>query len=201
MTRVLVMGFGPFGSIADNPTEAMVKTLGLEYAHIECHVLETSYRYVTQEIPVLIRRCSPDVVVLFGYAPNADVIRLESVARNRSDVSIRDVEGSVAEGSVIADGPEQYKSTLPISRIEQALSLQGIDSVRSREAGGYVCNYSFYLLMHVAEIHGIKIAGLIHVPDLTNYQTHSGRELNLNSLALIVVDEIMRSFLESPRER
>lgn len=200
MIRVLVMGFGPYGSITENPTEAMVKTLGLEHADIECHVLDTSYKYATQEIPALIRRCSPDAMVLFGYAPSADVVRLECIARNRSDTSLHDIEGNAAEGLVITDGPEQYKSTLPISRIEQALSLHDIGSVRSQEAGGFVCNYSFYLLMHVAEIHGIKIAGLIHVPNLTSYQTRSGRELDLDSLALVVVDEIARSFLECPRE-
>lgn len=188
------MGFGPYGSISKNPTESMVRTFGREYPDIECHVLDTSYRYVTQEIPALIRRCSPDAMVLFGYAPSADVVRLECIARNRSDTSLHDIEGNAAKGLVIPDGPEQYKSTLPISRIEQALSLHDIGSVRSQEAGGFVCNYSFYLLMHVAEIHGIKIAGLIHVPNLASYQKHSGRELDLDSVALIVVDEIARSF-------
>lgn len=195
MTRILVMGFGPFGSITENPTEAMVKTLGLEHADIECHVLDTSYRYVTQEIPALIRRCSPDAVVLFGYAPSADVVRLECIARNRSDTSLHDIEGNAAEGLVIPDGPEQYKSTLPISRIERALSLHGIDSARSQEAGGFVCNYSFYLLMHVAEIRGIKIAGLIHIPNLSSYQTRYPCALDLNFCASVILNELVRSIV------
>lgn len=193
MTRVLVMGFGPFGSITENPTEAMVKALGLEYAHIECHVLDTSYRCVTQEIPELIRRISPDAVALFGYAPSADVVRLEYIANNRSNVSFRDIEGNVAEGFVIADGPEEYKSTLPISKIERAFSLQDIESARSQDAGGFVCNYSFYLLMNSAKFHGIKSAGLIHIPNLKSYQERHRRELDLESCAWIVVDELVKS--------
>lgn len=77
-------------------------------------------------------------------ALSVDVVPLEWITRNRLDTLIYDIGGNVAKGLVVADGPEQYESTLPISQIEQAVSLHGIEFVGSIESGGYICNYSIY---------------------------------------------------------
>jgi pyroglutamyl-peptidase len=199
MTSVLAMGFGPFGQVTENPTESMVRKLGLEHSDLECRVLQTSYRYVQTELPSLLLQFKPDAVVVFGYAASADSIRLESVAKNRNDTSLQDIEGRFAEPLVLPDAPEQYRSTLPIPDIEQALALHGMESIRSSEAGGFVCNFAFFLLMHLAEAQGVKITGLVHVPNQKRYQERHRRELDLDMCAEVVISSVEEAVgLERP---
>ena len=46
------------------------------------HVFETSYAAVERELPALIRRVRPDVVLLFGVATRTNYLRIELRARN-----------------------------------------------------------------------------------------------------------------------
>lgn len=194
MTRVLVMGFGPFGQVTENPTDAMVRKLGSEHSDLECRVLRTSYRYVQTELSSLLAQFEPDAAVLFGYANSADSIRIEVVAKNQNDTSLQDVEGRHAEALVLPGAPAEYGTTLPILKVEQVLALHGIESTRSSDAGGFVCNYSFYLLMHSAAAHGITIAGLVHVPNLKRYEERHQRKLDLDICASSVIEAVDASF-------
>jgi pyroglutamyl-peptidase len=55
------------------------------------------------------------------------------------------------------------------------LRAEGIPAVASRDAGGYLCNYLFYGLMHLlaAEDSG-AIGGFVHVPQLPEQVLSSG---------------------------
>ena len=190
MTRILVMGFGPFGQVIENPTDLMVRQLGSKDSDLECRVLRTSYRYVQAKLPSLLEQFEPDAVVIFGYANSADSIRLEVVAKNRLDTSLRDIEGRHAESLVLPGAPEQYSTTLPIPNIEQALALHGMESTRSNDAGGFVCNYSFFLLMNATVAQGVTFAGLIHVPNPELYRKRHQRDLDLDQCAEVVISTV-----------
>ena len=63
-----------------------------------------------------------------------------------------------------ADGPVAYRSSLPVDAIVEALRARGIPAAASRDAGGFLCNHVFYVLMRaLAERTGVR-GGFVHVP-------------------------------------
>ena len=85
---VLITGFGPFPGAPFNPTAALAQRLAARrrpaFADIKrvAHLFETSYAAVERELPVLLRRVRPDVVLLFGVATRTKYLRVEMRARN-----------------------------------------------------------------------------------------------------------------------
>lgn len=191
MKRILVTGFGPFGSYKVNPTEDLVK--GFKAPSVIGHyVFPTSYNSVRDELPELLIRTKPDAVIAFGLAPRATAIRLECVARHKSTSQKVDVNGQAWTGPIDECAPEYLPSTLPLESI--ALALNGLSIVYevSNNAGGYVCNYLFYLLQENARNLGITVTGLIHVPDPALYKRRHGVDLDLNSLIEVVYGEVSK---------
>jgi pyroglutamyl-peptidase len=84
----LVTGFGPFPGAPFNPTGPLVKRLahlrrpGLAGIKIIPYVFPTSYAAVDSELPKLIARYKPDMLLMFGLAPRARTVRVETRARN-----------------------------------------------------------------------------------------------------------------------
>ena len=80
---VLITGFGPFPGAAFNPTAALAQALARrrrpalgDIIRI-AHVFPTSYAAVERELPDLVARHRPDVVLLFGLAPRTPHLRIE----------------------------------------------------------------------------------------------------------------------------
>src|SRR5215471_20740564 len=88
MTTVLVTGFGPFPGAPFNPTGPLVRGLArlrrpaFADVTIVSHVFQTSYEAVDRELPRLIARHKPDALLMFGLAPRAKTVRIETRARN-----------------------------------------------------------------------------------------------------------------------
>src|SRR4029077_16154879 len=68
------------------------------------HVFETSYAAVERELPALIRRVRPDVVLLFGVATRSKYLRIETRARNARSPLFPDVAGERPSEAIIAVG-------------------------------------------------------------------------------------------------
>src|SRR5437762_13061544 len=101
MTTVLVTGFGPFPGAPFNPTGPLVERLArlrrpaLGDVTIVPHVFQTSYAAVDRELPELIARHKPDALLMFGLAPRAKALRIETRARNALTL-LPDVSGQSA---------------------------------------------------------------------------------------------------------
>src|ERR687888_1669516 len=97
----LLTGFGPFPGAPFNPTEGLVKRLGARrrpaLAEVEriTHVFRTSYAAVDEELPALIARHRPDVLLMFGLAARTPHVRSETRARNAVSALVPDVGGNV----------------------------------------------------------------------------------------------------------
>ena len=90
-----------------------------------------------------------------------------SVAVNIDDARIPDNAGYAPTDAIIVDdGPTAYFSTLPVRRIVDAVTADGIPCAMSWSAGTYVCNRVFYVVQHHCVSRGIK-SGFIHVPLMT----------------------------------
>ena len=147
-STILVTGFGPFPSAPFNPTGTLVERLArlrrpaLAGVAIIPHVFQTSYAAVDRDLPKLIARHKPDALLMFGLAPRAKSLRIETRARNALG-SFPDVSRSFAAQPVY---PDSWTSGFGVARIRARHLLAAARSLRvpvvlSRDAGRYLCNY------------------------------------------------------------
>lgn len=188
-TYLLVTGFGAFGELVENPTETAMKRLAAGPG-IATHVFRTSVAAVRSDLPRLLSELEPKVVVLFGYSGSATEVRLETTARNGSGTT-PDVDGQLLPDEVVPGGPAELGSTLPLAPIERALGDKAIRSSYSEDAGGYLCNFSFYLTQHLAPSCGVVASGFIHLPSAESYEEAHGSPLD----HLVVVEAVASLFV------
>ena len=99
MTTVLITGFGPFPGAPYNPSgplaRAVAKRRRPAFADVRriLHIFETSYAAVDRDLPKLIAKHKPDIVLMFGLAGRTHFVRIETRARNARSVLFPDVTG------------------------------------------------------------------------------------------------------------
>ena len=156
MTRVLVTGFEPFGGNEVNPSALIAEAL-------EGVVLPVSFARANGALRDAIAERDPELVVCFGLADGDTAISVERFAHNLEEVDAIDNDGARGSGAEIDPaGPLALRSTLPVDEIVAALRDDGIPAAVSRDAGGYLCNHVFYVLMQTLDPK--RIGGFVHVP-------------------------------------
>uniref|UniRef100_A0A8C7AEF3 Pyroglutamyl-peptidase I like n=1 Tax=Neovison vison TaxID=452646 RepID=A0A8C7AEF3_NEOVI len=166
---VVVTGFGPFRQHLVNSSWEAVKELsklGLNSnKNVELRILQlpVDYREVKQKVIRIWEDLKPQLVVHIGMDTSAKVIILEQCAKNRSyqDADIRGFRP--ARGECLPDGPEVIVSEVSMKAVRKRFAVEGVEVIFSRDAGRYVCDYTYYLSLH----HGNGYAALIHVPRLS----------------------------------
>ncbi|SIS84219.1 pyroglutamyl-peptidase I [Alicyclobacillus vulcanalis] len=173
MDAILVTGFEPFQGEALNPSWEVARslageTLGVHYKII-ARRLPTVYGQAGEELVQAIRDIEPRAVVCLGEAGGRTHVTPERVAINIMDARIPDNAGQKPVDEPIApDGPAAYFSTLPIRAMVEAMCQANVPAHISNTAGTFVCNDTFYRLMHfIAEQAPGLIGGFIHVPYMT----------------------------------
>jgi len=163
VTRVLVTGFEPFGGSAVNPSQQLVEALDGDVAKA---VLPVVYARTAAELRRVVRATEPDVVICFGQADGSTGIAIERFAHNLDEATMIDNNAVAGSGIAIDEvGPVAYPSTLPVEAIVAALRAEGIPAAPSRDAGGFLCNHVFYVLMQLLEEERPHaIGGFVHVP-------------------------------------
>jgi pyroglutamyl-peptidase len=156
---VLATGFEPFGKHEVNPSQLVAQELGGV-------VLPVSYARAAEELRAAIREHEPDVVVCFGLADDREEISVERFAHNLDEATTIDNDEAAGSGAEIDPaGPLAYRATLPVDAIVEALREAGIPAGISRDAGGFLCNHVFYVLM--GALGKNQVGGFVHVPPLT----------------------------------
>ena len=168
--KVLVTGFGPFPNAPENPTQPLVRGLAGEppgsfgASALRAIVLPTDYRkswLLLQRVYVAFR---PDVVVHFGLSRHAEGLVIERVGRKRVDPNRPDSAGfAPPSGLCRRSGPDRLAATLPVDAVVAGLTAAGFPAALSDDAGGYVCNATFYRSLQVAPA-GKRLVGFVHVP-------------------------------------
>lgn len=163
MTRVLATGFEPFDGAAVNPSQRLVEALDGEVATA---LLPVSYARAADALREAVRAHEPETVVCFGQADGRTGISVERFAHNLDEAATTDNDAAGGSGAPIdPDGPAAYASTLPVDAIVEALRAEGIPAAPSRDAGGFLCNHVFYVLMRTLERERPGAAGgFVHVP-------------------------------------
>jgi pyroglutamyl-peptidase len=166
---ILLTGFEPFGTYAENPSADVAKALDgrtVGAGLVGSAVLPVDHARAAVRVAELVDELAPDAIVHLGLAGARARIALERVAVNVMDFEIADNAGYRAAGEpCVAGGPAAYFSTLPLGPILEALTADGVPAYVSASAGTYLCNQTFYTTRHLLEARGARTpAGFIHLP-------------------------------------
>ena len=154
----LVTGFEPFGEHAVNPSQLIAQAL-------DGVVLPVSFARASDALRDAIQERDPELVVCFGLADGDAAISVERFAHNLDEADAIDNEGANGSGAEIDPaGPIALRATLPVDEIVDALRGAEIPATVSRDAGGYLCNHVFYVLMQTLKPG--RLGGFVHVPAL-----------------------------------
>ena len=201
---ILITGFGPFPGAPFNPSEPLALELarGRHPASAGVrrvgHVFRVTYEAVDQELPALIAREKPAVLVMFGLAARTKHVRIETRARNV--LRRTDAAGQIPLGASIAPGaPMALSLPAPTQRLLMAALATGIPAALSHDAGHYVCNYLCWRAAEAARAGVLRLAAFIHVPGVRRAQgQRRGPGLTLDDLTR-AGEAIVRTALAAAR--
>lgn len=165
---VLLTGFEPFGGFATNASWDAVERVAAGWDGPERLVTErlpVSFRGARQALRLAVRDHAPDLVVCVGEAGSRSAVGIERVAVNVIDAPVPDNDGSApVDVAVVAGAPTAFLSSLPVKACLLAGRATGVPVEVSNTAGTYVCNATFYALMHLLATTPGVTGGFVHVP-------------------------------------
>ena len=128
-------------------------------------MLPVAYARTADALRAAVRSAEPEVVICFGQADGRTGISVERFAHNLDSAEPVDNDGVSSGAEIDPAGPVAYSSTLPVPAIVTALREDGIPAAESRDAGGFLCNHVFYVLMRMLEQERPSvIGGFVHIP-------------------------------------
>jgi pyroglutamyl-peptidase len=170
LPTILLTGFGPFPGAPFNPTGPLVARLArsrrpeLADTAIVAHIFPTSYAAVDRDLPRLIAKHKPNALLMFGLAPRAKTIRIETRTRNAVAL-LPDAGGAVRATKIAPGGPSAVALPAPTIRLQFATRSTRVPVVRSHDAGRYLCNYLCWRGTEAtAKPGGPRLAAFVHVP-------------------------------------
>jgi pyroglutamyl-peptidase len=168
---VLVTGFEPFGNDTLNPSWMAAQALHgrmLAGHRLVAARLPTVFDAALVSLRDELSRHRPALVLCTGQAGGRAAISLERVAINVNDARIADNAGAQPVDTPVVEGaPAAYFTTLPIKAMLLDMLAAGVATEVSQTAGTFVCNHTFYGLMHeLATNPALKRTrgGFVHVP-------------------------------------
>jgi pyroglutamyl-peptidase len=172
MTTALIIGFDRFPGAPRNPSAELVCAIArrsrpaLADISLVPAVLATSYNAVANELPALLKRHDPDVVLFFGLASRADAVRIESRAVNAASNVHPDAARAKLPGSQIVWGaPLTLNVPAPVARLAAAVRSAGVTARHSRDAGRYICNAALFTVLDSGRRSGRpRQIAFIHIP-------------------------------------
>lgn len=170
VTTVLITGFGRFPGAPFNPSGPLARAVATRRrpaftnATRALHIFETSYAAVDRDLPKLLAKHKPDIVLMFGLAGRTNFVRIETRARNARSVLFPDVTGHRPDASEIAPGEPARRGNAPFARLLAASRGTRTPSRLSRDAGRYLCNYVYWRAL--ASRSG-TLAQFVHIPPVS----------------------------------
>lgn len=172
--KVLITGFQPFPADGWHENISAVAIGGLDpaqlrHAQVMRVVLPVEYDRAAALVSDIIARCEPNHVISFGQGGGS--IALEEMAYNLQDTGelaggAPDNRGIIRAASpIVADGPQERETLLPLDAIEDAMVALGEAPQRSIDPGRYICNNVMYNNIEKMALRGR--AGFIHLPYTT----------------------------------
>ncbi|XP_034559829.1 pyroglutamyl-peptidase 1-like [Notolabrus celidotus] len=196
--KVIVTGFEPFGEHAVNSSWVAVQEmekLGLGEA-VDLHVCEVpvEYQAVQTLLPSLWKEHQPQLVVHVGVSGLATTVTLEQCGHNKGYKRRDNCSFCPASQCCMEDGPECIHSVLDMETVCKRAndSGSGVSFSVSKDAGRYLCDYTYYTSLHL----GQGCSAFIHVPPLE--KPYSSKELGRALQA--VVQEMLKLLDEDHKQ-
>lgn len=176
----LITGHEPFDILDKNPSWETAKALEGEVIaghRIVAVELPVVYDEIAVPLEAAIERHRPQMVIAFGVGWSG--FEVETVARNGYNPSrYKDNKDRTPPREKIdPNGRDQFATELPAEEIARLLKAEGIGARTSDDAGGYLCNETFYRLMNLDPQglgKSIRIRGFVHTPNLGDQNPEGG---------------------------
>ncbi|KAK5612972.1 Pyroglutamyl-peptidase 1 [Crenichthys baileyi] len=166
--KVVVTGFEPFGEHAVNSSWVAVQELerlGLGEA-VDLHVCElpVDYQAVENILPSLWKEHQPQLAVHVGVSGLATSVTLEQCGHNKGYKRLDNRSFCPASHCCMENGPDCIKSIIDMDTVCKRVngSNIGITVCVSKDAGRYLCDYTYYTSLH----QGQGRSAFVHVPPL-----------------------------------
>jgi pyroglutamyl-peptidase len=206
MISVLITGFGRFPGAPSNPSGPLALALAkrprpaFEGIQRAVHIFETSYAAVDRDLPKLIDRHKPDILLMFGLAARTPFVRVETRARNAKSVLFPDVEGYRPDKPSIVRGKPALRGRAPFWCLLGAARATRVPARTSRDAGRYLCNYVYWRALEASRS-GTPLVQFIHIPPISNQARPKGRKRRISRAALLRAGEAILLALLAARRR
>ena len=162
--RVLVTGFGPFGSERVNPSGLIAARLGGVVLPVAA---EEAWIMTREEM----KRRRARAVLALGVAGGRAHVCVEKQAVNEAAYPIADDAGRVLHGPLDAQRADRLAVTgFSAAGMARAMRRTGQGPRVSRDAGRYVCNHFYFMLLH--NIKGRAV--FVHLPRLPDEAARLG---------------------------
>ena len=179
--KVLVTGFPPFGGGNDNISQNLIKSLSslgssvvqipttprVDEQGAPVSLLENDRVLIEWQTELLscdeagsnwtaerIASLDCDAILHLGLCNECEIPRLERVAKNLLEMRIEDNSGRKCSNlSIVEGGSESLNSTSPMNRL--AIEELATDVGFSDDAGGFVCNETYYRTLDAIQSNGV----------------------------------------------
>lgn len=205
MTTILITGFGRFPGAPFNPSGPLARAVARRrrpaFADTRrvLHIFETSYAAVDRDLPKLLAKHKPDIVLMFGLAGRTSYVRIETRARNARSILFPDVTGYRPDARTIASGKPAIRGPAPFARLLGAARATGTAARLSRDAGRYLCNYVYWRALEASRS-GTPLAQFIHVPWVPIVKRRPGRKRRMSHAVLVRAGEaLLRALIAAHR--
>ena len=201
MPRVLLTGFGPFGSHEINPTESIVSTFptilpiknpfgpGSSEVSIEKRILAVDQQgsiWTAKELELR----EWDAILHLGLCGECTMPRLELLAEDKLDMRIPDNSGR-QETDVVLSGNGDQASPLPIKK--WGIDEWPIEVELSKDAGRFICNETYFRTLEALENHKFAIPCLfLHLPETEFFSQQDATTLIRQLLAHMLYKPLIR---------
>lgn len=167
--KILLYGFSGYLNFTRNPSRELVREMSRQQwpgHEVTSIIFKVSYADVREQVLKVLKKGPFDAVVGFGLAPGGSLIRLEQAARNMCASPKPDRDGKTMRRRVILrKQPEVYRTSVKLFNLRKMLLKENIPAVISKDAGGYLCNFTYYLMSHHLRQNGSSAPCLfVHIP-------------------------------------
>jgi len=205
MTTILITGFGRFPGAPYNPSAPLARAVASRkrpaFADVTrvLHIFETSYAAVDRELPKLLAKHKPDIVLMFGLAGRTNFVRIETRARNARSILFPDVTGHQPAEPEIVPGQPAQRGNAPFARLLAASRATRTPTRLSRDAGRYLCNYVYWRALEASR--SGTLAQFVHVPPGARKPRSSPAKRRISPAALARAGEAVLLALLSAQRR
>jgi pyroglutamyl-peptidase len=177
MPRILITGFEPFDGRSANASWAAASALTAELGDPDVMALELPVVWDKPKGLLInaVQECSPELILSMGEGkPGA--FQLESLARNARKLRLDNNDNFPVSALIEPAGVTEVSSSVNLDNVCKLLAEKAIPAKISTDAGGFLCEETFYSLeVFCMGLPTVTAVMFIHLPPLGTELTFKNR--------------------------